>query len=288
MESKKYMWIICWCVIMVLAGCQSRNGRTEQSEEVFDSLCMEESEGAFGPGDDETMETIWRNDGEGSDSMVEEETGDRIQVNSGNLTPEISEGNQTKSSRQESETVSNESGTAGTAVSGMDREPVSSEESSGVAVAQSTEESSAGEMSEVAEQVEESESAVESKETEKLCDSGHGGGNIQYFPCEPFCTAGSVGWYVCEVCGADYGHRDFPALGHDPVKENYRPGNCTEPELWDVVCSRCDELLEWDVQGEKDSGKHDYITLTLKKWDESKGDMVEYQEERCTLCGTVK
>ncbi len=114
--------------------------------------------------------------------------------------------------------------------------------------------------------------------------TGHMDGTVQYFPCEPFCTSGCVGWYVCGRCGDSYDHQDFPALGHDPVQYNYRAGNCMQVSMWDVKCNRCEERMEFDVQGAIDPDVHDYITVNLKKWDDTIGHYVEYQVVRCSRC----
>lgn len=114
--------------------------------------------------------------------------------------------------------------------------------------------------------------------------TGHTDGTVQYFPCEPFCTSGCVGWYVCGRCGDSYDHQDFPALGHDPVQYNYRAGNCMQVAMWDVKCNRCEERMEFDVQGAIDPDVHDYITVNLKRWDDMIGDIVEYQVVRCSRC----
>ncbi len=315
MKSQKYMRIICWSVIIVLAGCQSRNGGKELSGEVYETLCTDEvlvsdrmtageeklygeewgetekqesTEVTVSVRESKTYERPEEQDREALESAEQEKNGSEEKGASGELMPDTSTDNQTKLPGPKNEAVRNDSSSAVENISPESSGPVAPEGSQNGPVNQPSEDSGSGEKSADTEEVKESEKIKESDESKNPCASGHTGGIIQYFPCEPFCTAGSVGWYVCEVCGADYGHRDFPALGHEAVKENYRSGNCMEPELWDVVCSRCNELLEWDVQGVKDPGKHDYIMITLKKWDESMGDMVEYQEESCALCGAVK
>lgn len=103
----------------------------------------------------------------------------------------------------------------------------------------------------------------------------------------PTCTEAGKITTVCEVCGNDIETVDDPdnaALGHDKVnvRENItKPATCAEAGLKDIICGRCDVVLQKDVEITK--LPHTEATRVVDPTCTEGGKIVTY----CSVCNEI-
>lgn len=99
---------------------------------------------------------------------------------------------------------------------------------------------------------------------------------------EPTCEEGGLAKYVCTICSASK-TEEVSALGHDPVDDIFMEPDCTNPGYKNVMCSRCYEVLEEDVEiaplGHISDNYTKYKPATCTEGGEMAGT--------CTRCGVV-
>ncbi|MBQ6381254.1 MAG: leucine-rich repeat protein [Clostridia bacterium] len=64
---------------------------------------------------------------------------------------------------------------------------------------------------------------------------------------EPDCTVGGEALYTCVVCSQERTESVGP-LGHKPVDDVWEEPTCTDIGYKDIICDRCGELIDMDVE----------------------------------------